>query len=45
MKQTRWGIIGPGDIAHNFADGSAHAATAMLATSASQHQVTRPARM
>jgi predicted dehydrogenase/aryl-alcohol dehydrogenase-like predicted oxidoreductase len=21
MKTTRWGIIGPGDIAHNFADG------------------------
>ena len=30
MKQTRWGILGPGSIAHNFADGLKEATSGAL---------------
>ena len=30
MKQTRWGILGPGSIAHNFADGLKEGASGAL---------------
>ena len=30
MKQTRWGILGPGNIAQNFADGLAQAGSGIL---------------
>jgi len=36
MAQTRWGIIGPGAIAHNFADGLAGAASGVLVAIASR---------
>ena len=35
MKQTRWGILGPGNIAQNFADGLAQAPSGILAAIAS----------
>jgi predicted dehydrogenase/aryl-alcohol dehydrogenase-like predicted oxidoreductase len=35
MKQTRWGIIGPGSIAQNFADGLAEAPSGILLAIAS----------
>ena len=35
MKQTRWGILGPGNIAQNFADGLAPAPSGALAAVAS----------
>ena len=35
MKQTRWGILGPGSIAQNFADGLAQAPSGVLAAIAS----------
>jgi predicted dehydrogenase/aryl-alcohol dehydrogenase-like predicted oxidoreductase len=36
VKQTRWGIIGPGDIAHNFADGLKEAPSGRLVAIASR---------
>ncbi len=36
MTQTRWGIIGPGAIAHNFADGLAESKSGVLAAIASR---------
>ncbi|MBO6718096.1 MAG: aldo/keto reductase [Rhizobiaceae bacterium] len=36
MARTRWGIIGPGSIAHNFADGLAEASSGELAAIASR---------
>lgn len=36
MSQTRWGIIGPGTIAHNFADGLAEAPSGKLVAIASR---------
>ena len=35
MKQTRWGILGPGNIAQNFADGLAQATSGTLVAIAS----------
>ncbi len=35
MKQTRWGILGPGNIAQNFADGLAQATSGKLVAIAS----------
>ena len=35
MKQTRWGILGPGNIAQNFADGLAQASSGILMAIAS----------
>ncbi|MDP8995424.1 MAG: aldo/keto reductase [Pseudomonadota bacterium] len=35
MKQTRWGILGPGNIAQNFADGLAQAPSGILTAIAS----------
>ena len=35
MKQTRWGILGPGSIAQNFADGLAQAPSGILTAIAS----------
>ncbi len=35
MKQTRWGILGPGNIAQNFADGLAQATSGSLLAIAS----------
>jgi predicted dehydrogenase/aryl-alcohol dehydrogenase-like predicted oxidoreductase len=35
MKQVRWGILGPGNIAQNFADGLAQAPSGVLAAIAS----------
>jgi predicted dehydrogenase/aryl-alcohol dehydrogenase-like predicted oxidoreductase len=35
MKQVRWGILGPGNIAQNFADGLAQAPSGVLAALAS----------
>jgi len=36
MTRTRWGIIGPGAIAHNFADGLKESASGVLAAIASR---------
>jgi predicted dehydrogenase/aryl-alcohol dehydrogenase-like predicted oxidoreductase len=36
MTQTRWGIIGPGAIAHNFADGLAESRSGVLTAIASR---------
>lgn len=36
MARTRWGIIGPGSIAHNFADGLKEAPSGVLAAIASR---------
>lgn len=38
MKQTRWGIIGPGAIAHNFADGLKQAPAGKLVAIASRNK-------
>lgn len=37
MAQTRWGIIGPGSIAHNFADGLKEAPSGILTAIASRN--------
>jgi len=39
MKRTRWGIIGPGRIAHNFADGLAQTKSGVLSAIASRNPV------
>ncbi len=36
MARTRWGIIGPGDIAHNFADGLKESKSGVLISIASR---------
>lgn len=36
MKQTRWGIVGPGSIANNFADGLAQSGAGVLVAIASR---------
>ena len=36
MAKTRWGIIGPGDIAHNFADGLGETQSGVLTAIASR---------
>ena len=41
MQSTRWGIIGPGDIAHNFADGLAQAKSGQLVAIASRDAARR----
>ncbi len=38
MRKTRWGIIGPGAIAHNFADGLKEAPSGELAAIASRDE-------
>ncbi len=38
MKTTRWGIFGPGAIAHNFADGLLEAPSGKLVAIASSNQ-------
>jgi predicted dehydrogenase/aryl-alcohol dehydrogenase-like predicted oxidoreductase len=43
MKQTRWGIVGPGDIAHNFADGLAQSSSGVLTAIASRNAERRKA--
>ncbi len=39
--QTRWGIIGPGAIAHNFADGLAQCQSGVLTAIASRDVLRR----
>ncbi len=41
MTQTRWGIIGPGSIAHNFADGLKEAPSGTLVAIASRDESRR----
>lgn len=41
MAQTRWGIVGPGGIARNFADGLAEAASGRLVALASRNGARR----
>ena len=41
MTRTRWGIIGPGAIAHNFADGLAESKSGVLAAIASRDDARR----
>jgi predicted dehydrogenase len=41
MARTRWGIIGPGRIAHNFADGLKEAPSGVLAAIASRNSERR----
>lgn len=41
MGQTRWGIIGPGEIAHNFADGLKETSAGKLIAIASRDEVRR----
>ncbi len=41
MRQTRWGIIGPGTIAHNFADGLKEAPSGTLLAIASRSEERR----
>ena len=41
MRKTRWGIIGPGAIAHNFADGLKEAPSGELVAIASRDQARR----
>lgn len=41
MTQIRWGIIGPGAIAHNFADGLAEAPSGRLVAIASRSEARR----
>ena len=41
MAVTRWGIIGPGAIAHNFADGLAQAKAGKLVAIASRDSARR----
>lgn len=43
MTQTRWGIIGPGTIAHNFADGLKEAPSGTLMAIAGRNDVRRNA--
>ncbi|MGR3662615.1 MAG: aldo/keto reductase [Paracoccaceae bacterium] len=43
MATTKWGIIGPGAIAHNFADGLAEAETGELIAIASRNEERRKA--
>ena len=43
MTETRWGIIGPGSIAHNFADGLKEAPSGRLFAIASRNQDRRTA--
>ncbi len=43
MTQTRWGIIGPGAIAHNFADGLKEASSGMLVAICGRHDGRRDA--
>lgn len=43
MAVTRWGIIGPGSIAHNFADGLAEVSTGKLVAIASRDSARRKA--
>ena len=43
MKTTRWGILGPGNIAQNFADGLAQAPSGTLVAIASQSAERRAA--
>ncbi|EAR50162.1 hypothetical protein OG2516_15779 [Oceanicola granulosus HTCC2516] len=43
MTQTRWGIIGPGTIAHNFADGLSEAPSGVLHAIASRSAERRAA--
>ncbi len=40
-QHTRWGIIGPGDIAHNFADGLSEAKSGVLVAIASRDATRR----
>ena len=41
MNRTRWGILGPGNIAQNFADGLAQASSGVLAAIASRSEERR----
>jgi predicted dehydrogenase/aryl-alcohol dehydrogenase-like predicted oxidoreductase len=41
MKRTRWGILGPGNIAQNFADGLAQAQSGLLTAIASRSEERR----
>ena len=43
MKQVRWGILGPGNIAQNFADGLAEAPSGVLTAIASKSRERRTA--
>ncbi|MEM7445596.1 MAG: aldo/keto reductase [Pseudomonadota bacterium] len=43
MNQIRWGIIGPGTIAHNFADGLSEAPSGRLVAIASRNDARRTA--
>lgn len=43
MTQTRWGIIGPGAIAHNFADGLKEAPSGTLLAVAGRNDIRRNA--